>query len=231
MLRVLALASGVSALTSRCDDLTWANQSQHQPVGEGNKHFTAQTGYSWHVHYLHYTQDEEGAVLAFQQDFCKAFAKYGENGTVQPSPWGPNCIAPEGKYIVGDCDPETLNTRSNGRQCGNGTCTDNDHGPWSLCQNEFYVPAVHIDEVSAWIDARNSTIPVMRHPNSGCQWGDHSPDDRALFFGPARVPEMCLWQLPCNDPGFGCYQGMCGQVDGIHHHQHASECVLEVKSD
>ena len=112
--------------------------------------------------------------------------------------------------------------------CGNGTCSDDAaEGPWSVCQNEFFVPAAYIDEVSEWIEQQDLSIAVMKHANTGCQWGDHSPDIRAIYFsGP--VPEMCLWGLPCNDPGFGCEQGMCGDLDGTHNVQHAADCVLEV---
>merc|ERR1711957_392396 len=88
-----------------------------------------------------------------------------------------------------------------------------------------FVPARYIDEVTVFLSKyEDSTISVMRHPNTGCQWGDHFI--RAEFFG-AIQPEMCLWGLPCNEPGFGCKQGMCGQTDGTHDHQHASGCYQE----
>ena len=230
-LSTLVVVSGQTPrLPSECDDLPWANVTTHVPVGEGNGSFTAQPAFSWHVHYLHYNDDEEEAVKKFQKDFCSTFAALGKGGAIQPSPWGPNAIAAAGRHVWGDCDASTLATRSNGWTCGNGTCPDGDpQGPWSLCQNEFYVPASHIDEVTRWIVAyEDLVIPVMRHPNSGCQWGDHAPADRAEFFGPARVPEMCLWGLPCNEPGCGCRDGMCGDVDGTRAHQHAAGCVLEV---
>ena len=233
MFSLLALAVTASALTSRCDDLRWADKRVHQPVSENNQSYTAQPGYSWHIHYLHYTHEEEAAVQRFQRDFCAAFAKYGKGGSVEPSPWGPNCIADGAKYIYGACAATALATRSNGWTCSNGTCPVGEppEGPWSTCQNEFYVPAVYIDEVAGWVRAyENLTIPVMRHPNSGCQWGDHSPDSRAEFLGTARVPEMCLWGLPCNSPGYGCVDGMCGALDGTRGHQHAAGCVAEVHS-
>merc|ERR1711964_85382 len=86
----------------------------------------------------------------------------------------------------------------------------------------------YIDEVTAWISKPENyrSIGVMRHPNTGCQWGDHYI--RAEFFGKVK-PEMCLWGLPCNDPGYGCYDGMCGSIPATHQHQHASGCELEVK--
>jgi len=228
-----AVVGSAAGLTSRCDDLPWASERSHTPVGEKNGTYTAQTGYSWHIHYLHYTRHEEALVEAFQRDFCEAFAKFGEGGAVQPSPWGPNDIAPGGEYVVGTCDPSELALRSNGHRCGNGTCPTTptkNIGPWSCCQNEFFVPATRIDAVTAWLHDYDLKIPVMRHPNSGCQWGDHAAAIRAEFFGPARVPEMCLWELPCNDPGFGCRDGMCGAIDNAdtRERQHASGCVAEV---
>jgi hypothetical protein len=147
-----AVVASATGLTSRCDDLPWASERSHAPVGEKNGTYTAQTGYSWHIHYLHYTYHEESLVEAFQRDFCEAFAIFGEGGAVQPSPWGPNDIAPGGEYVVGTCDPEGLALRSRGYECGNGTCpttpTSHGVGPWSICQNEFFVPATRIDAVT-----------------------------------------------------------------------------------
>merc|ERR1719359_2350574 len=220
-------------LPSKCDDLPWPSQTTHTPGPNG----TSQAAFSWHIHYLHTTDEQEADVLAFQDAFCTQFAKYGADGSsIQPCDWGPNYLGDKEQHICGWCSElqETVGHAQTQRPkgaspakgCGSGKCTDPAHGPWSVCQNEFFVAGQYIDEVTAWISKPENyrSIGVMRHPNTGCQWGDHFI--RAEFFGSVK-PEMCLWGLPCNDPGFGCEQGMCGTTDGTHEHQHASGCYLE----
>lgn len=211
----------VFAIANQCDDNGWSNQNTHIPGGLNG---TNQSAYSWHIHYLHTDECQVSDMATFQSRFCKSFAEYGQDGAVGECDWGPNSISVNETIICGDCQPE-----SERRPCGNGTCSvDNYMGPWSVCQQEFFVPSKHIDEVSFWIMKQaDLNITVMRHPNSGCQWGDHSPFSRAeFFFGP--IPEMCLWGLPCNDPGLGCRNGMCGGKSDGQSRQHASGCYLQV---
>jgi hypothetical protein len=222
----IAAGGAASQLPAKCDDLPWANQSVHKSGGNG----TSQDAFSWHIHYLHNTTDQEADVEAFQSAFCKEFAKYGADGSsIQSCSWGPNYLGYQEKHICGSCSglDEKVNFPPGG--CGAGVCTDPAHGPWSTCQNEFFVAQEYIDEVTAFISKPENyrSIGVMRHPNTGCQWGDHFI--RAEFFGAVK-PEMCLWGLPCNDPGYGCYSGMCGTINAsTHQHQHASGCELETK--
>lgn len=216
---------GASSLPAQCDDLPWADPATHMPGSNG----TQQAAFSWHVHYLHTTSDQETDVAAFQAGFCKEFAKYGADGSsIQSCGWGPNYLGNGEKHICGSCSA-LEESFSFPHSCGNGTCGESARGPWSVCQNEFFVAQEYIDEVTAWISKPENyrSIGVMRHPNTGCQWGDHKI--RAEFFGTVK-PEMCLWDLPCNDPGYGCYDGMCGTIPATHDHQHASGCVLEANS-
>jgi len=221
MLTAAWIISDAFAIAHKCDDLGWSDQNTHIPGGVNG---TNQTGYSWHIHYLYTDETQVSDMATFQSRFCKSFAEYGQDGEVGYCDWGPNSISVNETIICGSCKPEF-----EGHPCGSGTCTDDDWGgPWSVCQQEFFVPSTFIDEVSSWIMKQaDLNITAMRHPNSGCQWGDHSPFIRAeFFFGP--IPEMCLWDLPCNDPGFGCRNGMCGEKSDGHNRQHASGCYVQV---
>lgn len=220
------LVAGMPAVAQECDDLPWADPAAHVPAEGG----TNQTAYSWHVHYTWQTDSQHADVSTFEKAFCEAFAKNSKNiERMSSCGWGPNYLGDGEEYMCssGQCDEDYVNPFN--RVCGSGTCPEGDQtGPWSVCQGEFFVPSRHIDEVTAWLKAEQSKfdIVVMRHPNTGCQWGDHFI--RAQFFSD-DVPEMCLWGLPCNDVGFGCKQGMCGHVDGTKHiHQHASGCYNEI---
>lgn len=126
-----------------------------------------------------------------------------------------------------------------GRSCGSGACPSGGaHGPWSVCQGEFFVPVKHIDELAAWVADNALSLDIMRHPNTGCQWGDHSVRAEWLSgkwgLGPGSLPgepslagpEMCLWGLPCNNVGYGCVQGMCGSGNGKREKQHCSGCTM-----
>ena len=161
-------------------------------------HVCAETAYSWHIHYLHNETGQEPQVLAFQTDFCAEFGKYGADGaSLTQSGWGPNNIAPDATAIYTNC-PSIGATAPATTACGNGVCQSGGNGPWSVCQGEIFIPSQHIDEVSAWVEdwlaSPENALAVMRHPNTGCQWGDHSPDIRATFFSDP-VPEMCLWEV------------------------------------
>lgn len=217
-------------LAPKCDDLPWADPTTHMPAAAG----TNLSAFSWHVHYLHNTTDQVANVTAFEQAFCKEFARHGKDGSGLAScGWGPNYLGDEVEYMcshTGQCDSDYIYEPE--RDCNNGgagECPSGEaHGPWSMCQGEFFVPASLIDEVTAWLqnETNHHGIITMRHPNTGCQWGDHFI--RAKFFS-ETVPEMCLWGLPCNTVGWGCFDGMCGDLDdpSSHVHQHAAGCFEE----
>lgn len=227
-LATLAVAYA-SHVALECDDLAWANATKHVPSPAAN--FTHLLAYSWHIHYTWMTEDQHENVVAFEQAFCTEFARLSKDTSRMPEcGWGPNYLGDDEEFMcshTGQCDEAFNNKRQFPPQCGNGTCFSAANGPWSVCQSEFFVPARHIDEVTVWLTEPQNThgLVVMRHPNTGCQWGDHLI--RAEFFSD-EVPEMCLWGVPCNTPGFGCRTGMCGDFDGSKHiHQHASGCYNE----
>lgn len=227
---VFLASEQTKGLATQCDDLPWADPTTHMPSMNG----TNLSAFSWHVHYLHNTTDQLGNVTAFERAFCNQFANHGKDGTRLAScGWGPNYLGDGVEYMcshTGQCDTDyTYNPQRLCNNGGTGVCPSGEaHGPWSMCQGEFFVPASLIDEVTAWLQktTNHHGIVVMRHPNTGCQWGDHFI--RAQFFA-NPIPEMCLWGLPCNAVGLGCFDGMCGDLDQpeLHIHQHADGCVEE----
>ena len=208
-------------------------------------------------------------MLAFQTDFCAEFGKYGADGaSLTQSGWGANNIAPDATAIYTNC-PSISATAPATTACGNGATASaraagTARGPCARARSSSRRSTSTRSRRGSRTGSRalKIALAVMRHPNTGCQWGDHSPDIRASFFSDP-VPEMCLWEvrskrrrgggcacrvrtllsslarakspvareLPCNDPGFGCEEGMCGTVDGTYDHQHAADCVLQIDDD
>lgn len=234
-LMVLIPTNSHLMLPSQCDDRPWSDQTTHVPGGNGTK----QTAYSWHIHYMYgylNVSSQDNDVAAFGAAFCQEFAKFGESGTcIDTCKFGPNYIGEEVQYICSsfnqcNCDgvvEAEESHESTSSSCGNGTCIDPVFSPFPVCQKNFHVAAKFIDHVTAWVaePMNRRSLVVMRHPNTGCQWGDHST--RAEFVG-GVAPEICLWNLPCNSPGEGCEKEGCGALDGTHKRQHSPDCVLEV---
>merc|ERR1712046_458964 len=113
--------------------------------------------------------------------------------------------------------------------------------PWALANVEIFIPLRLISEVSSFIEAwvlkqrggfNDLTtsalygLSIMRHPNTGCEEGDHAV--RRHFFTPWS-PELCTWGLGCNTPGYGCKETatapICGSDTGGCHASGSHSCA------
>jgi len=222
--------------------------------------------YSWHIHHT-WTDVVEHASQAFEYStafhtaLMSTFASEGQNGRkITSCAFGPNNIGVGTDYICIILPPgQSINVTTAAPKCGtNGKAfpaPSPSVTPWALANVEIFIPKRLIVKVSSFIEgwllkqqggyndpatAALYGLSIMRHPNTGCNEGDHTA--RHYFFTEKQAkwsPELCTWGLGCNTPGYGCEETdtapICGgdtggcYASGSHScAQYRERCYLQV---